>query len=150
MRNLRLGNKFQTLMTRSAKNNRWVLHRQCDLYSLYLWPRVFVTVLNVKKIIKIYRHTSKHNFITEIIKSRCSWRNSKVKRPSLAMRCSYLIQLNPLIRFVNRLCTLSIVYWFSINSVLIFIHQICFFFRLGSARTWWGNLQRSPDPLAGL
>jgi len=40
-------NKFQTLMTRSAKKNRRVLHRQCDLYSLYLWPRVFVTVLNV-------------------------------------------------------------------------------------------------------
>ena len=42
-------------MTRSAKKNRRVLHRQCNLYSLYLWPRVFVTVLNVKKIIKIDR-----------------------------------------------------------------------------------------------
>ena len=71
-------------MTRSAKKNRRVLHRQCDLYSLYLWPRVFVTVLNVKKIIKIYRHKPKHNFITE-------YQVSKVKRPSLAMRCSYLI-----------------------------------------------------------
>jgi len=57
MRNLRLvghgGNKFQTLVTRFAKKNRRVLHRQCDLYSLYLWPRVFVAVLNMKKIINI-------------------------------------------------------------------------------------------------
>ena len=52
-------------MTRSVKKNRRVLHRQCDLYSLYLWSRVFVTVLNVKKIIKIYRHKPKHNIITE-------------------------------------------------------------------------------------
>ena len=35
-------------MKRSAKKNRRVLHRQCDLYSLYLWPRVFVTVVIVK------------------------------------------------------------------------------------------------------
>ena len=54
-------------MTRSVKKNRRVLHRQSDLYSLYLWPRVFVTVLNVKKIIKIYRHKPKHNFITESV-----------------------------------------------------------------------------------
>jgi len=31
------------IMTRSATKTHW----QCDLYSLYLWPRVFVTVLNV-------------------------------------------------------------------------------------------------------
>ena len=49
MRNLRTvgGNKFQTLMTRSAKKNRRVLHRQCDLYSKYLATSM-LQLLNVK------------------------------------------------------------------------------------------------------
>ena len=51
------GSEFQTFTTRSVKEKRRVLHRECNLYSLYLWPRVLVTALNVKKSSKlISRH----------------------------------------------------------------------------------------------
>jgi len=43
------GSEFQTFTTRSVKKKRRVLHRECNFYSLYLWPRVLVTALDVKK-----------------------------------------------------------------------------------------------------
>ena len=53
-------------MTRSAKKNRRVLHQQYDLYRLYLWPRVFVTVLNVKKNHQILQTQAQTQFYSRI------------------------------------------------------------------------------------
>jgi len=46
---MEVGKLFHTRTTLSAKNRLQVLWMQWDLYSLYAWPLVLVTRLNLKK-----------------------------------------------------------------------------------------------------